>query len=688
MNISSMIRGLIGDGKPGNAKPLELKEGQVVRGSVVSVSDDGGEAVLQIQGVQVRAKLETPLRPGETTLLQVQPPGENGMTVMKPVAGSLTELPQASLNNLMQEVGLPDTKDNRELLLAMQRSGLPLTKDNVAMVQTMMAAKPAQVPVEEWVQATGIAFQRGLPVTAETVKGLHQTVFGPPLHQLLSGLAEQLESLLSQTTGKPVPGGEAATNAKVGIVTGQPGTSAPLPAAAVQPEGEAATAGAFVNRSAAGMPGAAALSSLQQAQTAQAANTAAAASGAEVVADDVNQTSKGSMPQQTSQAQASPEAGAKAAGSQAEAAGRGSAGIPAGSGIPGESLRARDAGMNGSRPGMPEAAEAVAGRGSAGQPEGAAVRADGRPDTPAAAATQSAAGQAAPAAPTPAQLAPKLLALLDALRSASTAAPAQPGAAVQAAPAAQQGGQVAAAAEGSPQPLPAAAPAGAAAAHAPVTHGGDPWVGRVLKLLGAEHEQQAVHGAAMQPRVGEAASPANADTLKGLLLQLASSDSAPAALKDAAAQAVQYLTGQQLLLTTDRSATFAQMHWFIPITGPDGEQTASVQIQSRRGQRGELDASNCRLLFDLDMKSLGHTLVDVHVVNNIVSLRVLNDNEGMGALLESGREMIQQSLDKLGYQLLTFRAESWPAGQEAGAERTVTAADYSPERYKGVDFKV
>ncbi|WP_340016638.1 hypothetical protein [Paenibacillus sp. FSL K6-1318] len=234
----------------------------------------------------------------------------------------------------------------------------------------------------------------------------------------------------------------------------------------------------------------------------------------------------------------------------------------------------------------------------------------------------------------------------------------------------------------------AAAPAGAAAVPAPVTHEGDPWVGRVLKLLGAEHEQQAVHGAAAQPRVGDAASPANADTLKGLLLQLASSEGAPAALKDAAGQAVQYLTGQQLLLTTDRSATFAQMHWFIPITGPDGEETASVQIQSRRGPRGELDASNCRLWFDLDMKSLGPTLVDVHVVNNIVSLRVLNDREGMGPLLESGREVIHQALDKLGYQLLTFKAEPWPAGQEPGAERKTRASDYSPERYKGVDLKV
>ncbi|WP_339309130.1 DNA ligase [Paenibacillus sp. FSL k6-2145] len=685
MNIGSMIKGLMGDSKPGNAKPLELKEGQVVRGSVVSVSDDGGEAVLQIQGVQVRAKLETPLRPGETTLLQVQPPGENGITVMKPMAGTLAELPQASLNNLLKDVGLPDTKGNRELLLAMQRSGVPLTKDNVAMVQNMMTAKPAQVPVEEWVQATGIAFQRGLPVTAETVKGLHQTVFGPPLHQLLSGLADQLETMLTQTTGKPVLTGEQSATLKPAVMVGVPVVSN-----ASQTEEGLAVSGNGRQVTVTGTP---ALST-QQGQAALAGSISMTDGGAE----DAGTAMKGN--QQTVAGAGNAEAGAKAVASNVETAGKGGAGIPSGTGIPGESPRGADAGQVGSRPGTPgAAAESVAGRASAGQPEaGAAGRTDGRAETPAAAGTPSAAGQAAPAAPTAAQLAPKLLALLDALRSASTAAPAQPGAAVQAAPA-SQGGQAAAAAVGVPQPLPAgadappaggnaAAPAGAAAVHAPVTHEGDPWVGRVLKLLGAEHEQQAVHGAAAQPRVGDAASPANADTLKGLLLQLASSEGAPAALKDAAGQAVQYLTGQQLLLTTDRSATFAQMHWFIPITGPDGEETASVQIQSRRGPRGELDASNCRLWFDLDMKSLGPTLVDVHVVNNIVSLRVLNDREGMGPLLESGREVIHQALDKLGYQLLTFKAEPWPVGQEPGAERKTRASDYSPERYKGVDLKV
>ncbi|MFC9707955.1 hypothetical protein ACFTRD_07335 [Paenibacillus sp. NPDC056933] len=680
LNISSMIRGLLGDSKPGNAKPLELKEGQVVRGCVVSVSDDGADAVLQIQGVQVRAKLETPLRPGETTLLQVQPPGENGVTVMKPLTGTLAELPQASLNNLLQEVGLPDTKGNRDLLLAMQRSGLPLTKDNVAMVQNMMTAKPAQVPVEEWVQATGIAFQRGLPVTAETVKGLHQAVFGPPLHQLLKGLAEQLESMLAQTTGKPAVSGEQAATVKPSVMGGLP-----VPLSGEQTsETLAASGGGRVKGGTSGLVG---------------QLVSGSSAGAAPLADGSKDTAGGAVKRdgQTGAGHAE-TAGLKAGASNIETAGKIGAGIPAGTGIPGESPRTADAGVAGSRPGMPGAAlDAAAGRVVTGQPEGgAAGRTDGRVETPAAAGPP-AAGQAAPAAPSAAQLAPKLLALLDALRSAFTAAPAQHGAATQAAPASQQGGQAAAAAGGVPQSLPAgadalpaggsaAAPAGAAAA--PVTHEGDPWVGRVLKLLGAEHEQQAVHGAAAQARVGDVASPGTTDTLKGLLLQLASSDGAPAALKDAAGQAVQFLTGQQLLLTTDRSATFAQMHWFIPITGPDGEETASVQIQSRRGQRGELDASNCRLWFDLDMKSLGPTLVDVHVVNNIVSLRVLNDREGMGPLLESGREEIHQALDKLGYQLLTFKAEPWPVGQEPGAERKMTASDYSPERYKGVDMRV
>ena len=91
---------------------------------------------------------------------------------------------------------------------------------------------------------------------------------------------------------------------------------------------------------------------------------------------------------------------------------------------------------------------------------------------------------------------------------------------------------------------------------------------------------------------------------------------------------------------------------FIPLHGVDGEQTASVHIQSRRGRKGELDATNCRLLFDLDMKFLGPTLIDVQVVDRIVSLSFRNDQSYAAELFE-GKEELAQAVSSIGYQLLS-----------------------------------
>lgn len=88
MNIGSLLRGMMGDTKAGETKQLDLKEGQVVRGVVLSVSEDGQEAVLQIQGVKVRAALETPLQPGQAAVLQVQPDNGGGLPVLKAMEGS------------------------------------------------------------------------------------------------------------------------------------------------------------------------------------------------------------------------------------------------------------------------------------------------------------------------------------------------------------------------------------------------------------------------------------------------------------------------------------------------------------------------------------------------------------------------------------------------------------------------
>ena len=151
-----------------------------------------------------------------------------------------------------------------------------------------------------------------------------------------------------------------------------------------------------------------------------------------------------------------------------------------------------------------------------------------------------------------------------------------------------------------------------------------------------------------------------ADTLKSLLLQLTASDETPTPLKEAAQQALGQITGQQLMLTSDKSAMFAHMTLFVPFMDDTGQQSAAIHIQSRKGKRGEVDASNCRLLFDLQMKVMGNTLLDVHVVNKIVSLNVHNDHPALAPLMEESKEEIATAMNKAGYQFISLKCSPYP----------------------------
>ncbi len=65
MNIGQLMRGLLGDVQAGDSRALELKVGQIVRGVIMQTMDNN-EAIVQINGTQVQAKLETALRSGQS----------------------------------------------------------------------------------------------------------------------------------------------------------------------------------------------------------------------------------------------------------------------------------------------------------------------------------------------------------------------------------------------------------------------------------------------------------------------------------------------------------------------------------------------------------------------------------------------------------------------------------------------
>ncbi len=711
MNIGSLFRGLIGDSKPGEARQMELKEGQVVRGVVTSISEDGQEAVVQIQGVKVRAKLETPLQQGATTLLQVQAPDSDGLPVLKPVTGNPSNpLSNASMGEVLESFNLPDTKENREMITQMRASGITLNADNVKNIQSTLSQKPAGVPVGEWVQSAAVAVQRGLPVTVQSVSGLQQAIFGPPLHDLLSNLDNLVRATVTQvqenaanlgkgTTSDQAPenvasnpstpnqavqgnANPAQNNNPTSVLLGKLQTVldqlGSIVAQSANPDTDVnsgkMTLPSVPNPNGPQSPTApvttTANNPTQQAQgtTTNASTTISPSNTAEdapsVLANSTNTAATGSPKAQATE----PWLGRvlKLLGAEHE-------------------QQVARASVNNTAP------EAVATRseqtttslGANGLTQASTDPATARNANPALQSNMNMVN----GMPNP---------TLEELLPAPTARVANPNGLQQIA---TNPDQIAPDAElqntMNPKQVTANAQAQAAINAQNTPTEADPLLNPAL--LNNRNSVDATNPAhiaqQMASNTDDAVSKVQ-DTLKGILLQLTAADDVPPALKEAAQQLVQQLTGQQLLLNTDRTAPFAQVTMFVPFKGPDGQETASVQIQSRRGPKGELDASNCRLWFDLDMHSLGPTLVDVHVVDKIVTLKVHNDLEQLAPLVESKREEMATAMSALGYQLLSLKVDAMPVRSSATNENSTGMSDhdllqrYAPPDYKGVDMKI
>ncbi|WP_039070090.1 hypothetical protein [Brevibacillus borstelensis] len=209
----------------------------------------------------------------------------------------------------------------------------------------------------------------------------------------------------------------------------------------------------------------------------------------------------------------------------------------------------------------------------------------------------------------------------------------------------------------------------------------------MFRQLGLSHERDAL-GHAMK---GAQEAQRQLESVKSLLLQLASSsqNGMPAGLRDAADTLLQQVTGQQLMLAQPSNQPFAQVVMQIPIRTNDGEDTAYVQIESKKKGGGELDPENCRLFFHLDLNAMGTTMLDVGIVNRIVNIQVFNNNDWVEPLVQNMREGLADQLQGIGYQISSMRVQSIP---DADAKRTAPRlggnSGYMLADYKGVDFRV
>jgi hypothetical protein len=691
LNISGLIRSVLNDMQASEPKVLELKVGEVVKGMVLQLLSET-DAIINIGGVQVRAKLETPLKQGEVTLLQVQPENSSGQMVLKPLGASVVQIADGSLAEVLKNVGLPDNAMNRQIIQTLHQSGVPLSKDNVQAFSQLQSQLPPAVSQEDWIPAAVVAFQKGIPLTGETVTALKQVITGPAFHETLQQLDDQMTKLLSDNQNLSTST-RSAIDAFKGVVAVVKEASSEL-----MPNVASLLSDTEVENM---------LTATKEAGRQQNAPQASVAAPNDMVADS----------QQAAKMSGTSPSGAAAGFNQAGStliAGEASSTSPKSTLLQAESL-------------LTKSDPALNAVGEDGPPNSAVISKPGSQSLEQASTLTKSAANLTQTLPS-SLLGSGAGTLMDNSGRAVEANPVQSTVNNSATTAAALNNTLKINSEQLRETTvrPNQTQSTANNGTAPTlpsdiqSDTSEHWISKLIKAVGVEHEQaifklpekngldsQLLSAASLSDRSSDLQAPAgtqqdplkSVDTLKSALLMLVQSDDTPAALKETAQQAIQQITGQQLLLNTDRTSAFSNITMFIPIINANGEQTAAIHIQSRKGARGEIDANNCRLVFDLRMKALGDTMIDVQVVDRIVSLRVLNDQPFIQPLLESHREEIAASLSKIGYQFISLKCSPYPekgqpTEEKAAGSRTESNLSsqikslYGKKPYKGMDVRV
>ena len=611
MNISQMMRSFLGEASSADSRAIELKVGQIVRGVILQVMENN-EALVQINGVQVRAKLELPLQAGQSAMLQVQPQSGGALVMLKQVEPGAVGLPEDTFKEWAKQLTLPDQKWAAILVKDLRKEGVILNREVAQAFQQAASAMPAGGDAEQWMQAAAATFKRGLPMTGATVGAMQQVMFGHSAHELLETLQQQLSSIAAGSDGgkeaKPLP--HAAARVLALLTEGME----LLQSASSESASETLSAsGAGPKEAAAAKP-----------QNAQLTKTDLTQGSAAILAAAEEGSGQQAMQQAMQQA-------ARAASSPPNWLGQ----MMKWMGVDHEL----------------QLAKAVT------------------TDTPSSQPAPAPASQSASA---------------DAVVKPSAASPNHP--APQMVPSVETGSKEAA------QTV--------ISAYGSTGNEDDQQSIRIQEFKHtAERAAAAVISAVADGIPGtDSSSPAQHESLKSALLSLVSTENTPPVIKETAQQLIQQITGQQLLLTPERNnSVLTHVTMFIPLNSTDGKQTASVHIQTRRGRKGELDSSNCRLLFNLSMNTLGDTMVDVNVMDKIVSLNLWNDHPAISMLAESSRSEIAGSLQQAGYQLLSLRTTPLPKAGEQRPEGEGAAAKsqqlpdmsvFSSNRYKGVDYRI
>ncbi|RKJ07516.1 hypothetical protein D7X33_50475, partial [Butyricicoccus sp. 1XD8-22] len=123
------------------SQPLTLKQGQVFHGTIKQLYPDQ-IAEVQIGSQKLMAKLETPLKKGDSHFFQVTSAGPE--TQLKVVSGPMSRAvtPSQQITQLLESLNLPKTSEMQQVLAHFVKEQMPISKEQLLQTELWMKSLP------------------------------------------------------------------------------------------------------------------------------------------------------------------------------------------------------------------------------------------------------------------------------------------------------------------------------------------------------------------------------------------------------------------------------------------------------------------------------------------------------------------------------------------------------------------
>ncbi|MGG0718849.1 hypothetical protein ABE096_14795 [Robertmurraya massiliosenegalensis] len=171
------------------AQTNSFQLGQIIYGRIGKLFPNQ-TAEVQVGNQKVIAKLEVPLSAGGKYWFQIQS-GEGRLHLKVLPFEESGNNHHTPVSSLLKQVGLPETKENREMIQYLLREKLPITKET-SQATAQLINEYKQEP--EKLEVLKEMMSRNLPLTKQVFAGVLASLKKEPLHQMMDELSTKLRA--------------------------------------------------------------------------------------------------------------------------------------------------------------------------------------------------------------------------------------------------------------------------------------------------------------------------------------------------------------------------------------------------------------------------------------------------------------------------------------------------------------